>query len=107
MLLGSREYDQAIEHLRLATELDPNFNAAHFELGYVYEYKGMFQEAIAEQQKALDLPPRTRTSKPRRIWHMRMRFRGGKPRRKSCWPNSRLLPAIRTRTISSQVCASG
>lgn len=44
----AREYDRAIEQFRKILELDPNFIAAHFDLGATYRAKSMFKEAIAE-----------------------------------------------------------
>src|SRR6476646_7414223 len=50
-----RQYDTAIEQYRKTLELDPNFPAAHENLGYAYEKKGMQKEAIAEWVNALPL----------------------------------------------------
>jgi adenylate cyclase len=50
-----RQYDTAIEQYRKTLELDPNFPAAHENLGYAYEKKGMQKEAIAEWVTALTL----------------------------------------------------
>jgi adenylate cyclase len=50
-----RQYDTAIEQYRKTLELDPNFPAAHENLGYAYEKKGMQKEAIAEWVNALTL----------------------------------------------------
>jgi TolB-like protein/Tfp pilus assembly protein PilF len=57
LLVVTRDYDQAIEHLHLAIELDPNLFVAHQGLGYALECKGMLKEALGEYQKALDLNP--------------------------------------------------
>ncbi len=46
-------YDEAIEQCRRTIEMDPNFAVAH--LGLAYEQKGMFDDAIAEFQKATTL----------------------------------------------------
>jgi tetratricopeptide (TPR) repeat protein len=51
----TRQYDTAIEQYRKTLELDPNFPAAHENLGYAYEKKGMQKEAIAEWVTALTL----------------------------------------------------
>ena len=51
----TRQYDTAIEQYRKTLELDPNFPAAHENLGYAYEKKGMQKEAIAEWVNALTL----------------------------------------------------
>ena len=47
--------DEAIEQLRRAIDLDPNFARAHWYLGLLYEQKGMYREAIAEMQEGLGL----------------------------------------------------
>jgi DNA-binding winged helix-turn-helix (wHTH) protein/TolB-like protein/tetratricopeptide (TPR) repeat protein len=47
--------EQAIETLRKALEIDPNFPRAHFRLGNVYEQKGMPEKAIAEFEQAVRL----------------------------------------------------
>jgi tetratricopeptide (TPR) repeat protein len=52
-LAGHR--DQAIETLKKAVEIDPTFPRAHFRLGSVYEQMGMYDKAIAELQKAVQL----------------------------------------------------
>jgi tetratricopeptide (TPR) repeat protein len=48
-------YDEAIEQCRKTLEMDPNFAVAHWHLGLAYEQKGMFDDAIAEFQKASTL----------------------------------------------------
>ena len=40
---------------RKALELEPNFPVAHWHLGLIYEQQGLYDEAIAEHQKAIDL----------------------------------------------------
>jgi TolB-like protein/DNA-binding winged helix-turn-helix (wHTH) protein/Tfp pilus assembly protein PilF len=47
-----RQYDQAIEQCHKTLELDPNFYIAHDYLGWSYEKKGMYEEAIAALKKA-------------------------------------------------------
>jgi tetratricopeptide (TPR) repeat protein len=51
----SREYDRAIEQYRRTLELDPNFALAHQTLGMAYQRKGMYREAIREQEEAVRL----------------------------------------------------
>ena len=41
-----RQFDQALEAVRAAFDLDPN--QTHFFLGRIYREKGMYEEAIAE-----------------------------------------------------------
>jgi Flp pilus assembly protein TadD len=61
-LYFARQYDQAIAQLRRVLDTDANFARAHLDLGWAYEQKGMFEEAIAEFQKGSSLSggdPRT------------------------------------------------
>jgi tetratricopeptide (TPR) repeat protein len=51
----SRQYDLAIERLRKALEIDPNFEQGHWGLGLAYEGKILVEEAATEFQKAIDL----------------------------------------------------
>ncbi len=51
----TRQWDQAIEQLRSAIELDRNYWFDHCFLGRAYEQKGILPEAIAEFQRALEL----------------------------------------------------
>jgi tetratricopeptide (TPR) repeat protein len=53
-LLAGR-YEQAIETLNKALEIDPTFPRAHFRLGNVYERKGMLEKAISEFEQAVRL----------------------------------------------------
>jgi len=48
----ARRYDLAIEQLKRAIELEPNFFRAHLHLGMVYERMLMYREAVAELEKA-------------------------------------------------------
>ncbi len=49
----ARHYDQAIEQLRKTIDMDRSFVPTHLYLGWVYEQKAMFAEAIAEFRQAL------------------------------------------------------
>jgi tetratricopeptide (TPR) repeat protein len=51
----TRHWDPAIEQLRSAKELDPNFWFDPCFLGRAYEQKGMLPEAIGEFQRAVEL----------------------------------------------------
>ncbi len=51
----ARQYDRAIEYFKELIEMDPNYVRTHFYLAQVYEEKGMFEEAIAENEKGLIL----------------------------------------------------
>jgi len=44
-----------MEALKKIIEIDPSFPRAHFRLGSAYENRGMYGEAIAELQKAVQL----------------------------------------------------
>jgi serine/threonine protein kinase/Tol biopolymer transport system component/Tfp pilus assembly protein PilF len=56
-LYFERRYDQAIEQCQKTLEMDRNFFLAHYRLGLAYEKKGMFAEAIAAIQRAVELSP--------------------------------------------------
>ncbi|MCI0391746.1 MAG: tetratricopeptide repeat protein [Acidobacteria bacterium] len=51
----TRQYDQAVEEFRKAVELYPKFSPAHSFLAMALEYKGIYDEAIAECQEAIAL----------------------------------------------------
>ena len=55
VLAFAGDYDNAIKQGHKALELDPNFATGYFELGRSYEYKGMYNEAIRDFQKAASL----------------------------------------------------
>ncbi len=48
----TRQYDQAIEQCRKALEIDPDYVSAHDCLGESYLAKGMFEQGVAEFQRA-------------------------------------------------------
>ena len=48
---------QAIQSYRRAIELDPNFDEAHHQLGFVYLHIGMLDKAQQEIEKALAINP--------------------------------------------------
>jgi serine/threonine protein kinase/Tfp pilus assembly protein PilF len=50
-LYYNRQYDEAIEMARSTLELDPNYAAAHRLLSLAYQGRGVFDEAILENQK--------------------------------------------------------
>jgi tetratricopeptide (TPR) repeat protein len=52
ILLSAGKYDQSIEHIRKALELDPNFWWSYQTLGLAYERKKQYPEAIAALEKA-------------------------------------------------------
>jgi tetratricopeptide (TPR) repeat protein len=51
----ARRYDRCIEHLRNTVELHPSSFRPHINLVGCYVQKGMFDDAIAESEKALSL----------------------------------------------------
>lgn len=53
-LVLARDNDQAIQKAKSVLELEPTFVIARDRLGWAYEQKGMFPEAIAEYQKGLE-----------------------------------------------------
>jgi tetratricopeptide (TPR) repeat protein len=55
LLYQARQYDRALEHLRLALALNPELWVLHTWRGRICERKGMFDEASREFQKAFDL----------------------------------------------------
>ena len=52
ILYFTREYDQAIEQCNKTLEMDPNFGGAHQFRGRSHIQKQMYEEALAELQKA-------------------------------------------------------
>jgi len=46
-------YDQAIKEEMAVLDLDPDHDQARYWLGYAYEQKGMYKNAIAEYEKVL------------------------------------------------------
>ncbi|MDQ3667199.1 MAG: protein kinase [Acidobacteriota bacterium] len=55
VLYLARKNDEAIAHCRKTLEIDPSFFATHKYLGLLYVQKRMYEQAIAEYQKARDL----------------------------------------------------
>lgn len=54
VLYLSRDFDAAIEQYAKAVKIDPTFGPAHLWFGRPYLQKGMYDEAIAEIQLAVD-----------------------------------------------------
>jgi tetratricopeptide (TPR) repeat protein len=52
-----RDSEKRIRILKELIEKYPNEKDAHFELGFVYQARGLFVEAIEEYEKALELTP--------------------------------------------------
>jgi len=55
VLVFARRYDEAIVRYKPILSRDPNFAHAHQALGWVNGLKGMYPEAIAETQTAIEL----------------------------------------------------
>jgi TolB-like protein/Tfp pilus assembly protein PilF len=55
MLVLARRYDEAITQYKRIIVRNPNFEYAHLALSRAYGAKGMYPEAIAEAQRALEL----------------------------------------------------
>ena len=53
--LYARRYDEAIAQFKHSLSLDPKFYYAHVYLGWAFNAKGMYREAIEEYRKALEL----------------------------------------------------
>jgi serine/threonine protein kinase/Flp pilus assembly protein TadD len=50
-------HEQAIAAYRRAIALDPNLDEAHHQLGLIFNHIGLYDEAMAELHKALELNP--------------------------------------------------
>ena len=51
----ARRYDDAIKAFHKVIEMEPNFMSARSMLGHAYEQKGMYEQALAEYQKVLEM----------------------------------------------------
>jgi TolB-like protein/Tfp pilus assembly protein PilF len=51
----ARQYNRAVEEFRKAAELYPDFSPAHSFLAMAYEYSGLYDQALAEIHRAIDL----------------------------------------------------
>jgi TolB-like protein/DNA-binding winged helix-turn-helix (wHTH) protein/Flp pilus assembly protein TadD len=49
-----REYDRAIQELRMTNEVDPHFPVPYWGLGMCYEQQGKYAEAITQFQKTIE-----------------------------------------------------
>jgi DNA-binding winged helix-turn-helix (wHTH) protein/TolB-like protein/Tfp pilus assembly protein PilF len=54
-----RDYDQAINLYRKVIEMDANFARAHLELGRALEQKGLYEDALKEVGRAIELSDET------------------------------------------------
>lgn len=55
ILYFSRRMDESISQLKQVVDMDPSYAVAHAFLAPAYDQKGMYEEALAEAQKALAL----------------------------------------------------
>ncbi len=62
------EPDKAIAYLQQAAALDPEYAAAHYNLGIKLEKKGLIRKAEASYKKALELNPRDILPMIKLIW---------------------------------------
>ncbi len=53
--LNGRRYDEAIEQLRKTLDEEPDFAEAHFQLALAFEGKRMYEDAVREFQKYIEL----------------------------------------------------
>ena len=69
-------HEQAINELKKAIELNPNYVEAHESLGSVYFHIGLFDEALREFRVALTLDPASRFAHPRvaRVFWYQQKF---------------------------------
>ncbi len=80
ILRYARRYDEAIEELRRAIDLEPSFKFTHVELAEVYELKGMFQEAASEWSRVNAL-----SGNPERLHYATVRDAAGYQRSVQHW----------------------
>jgi DNA-binding winged helix-turn-helix (wHTH) protein/TolB-like protein/Tfp pilus assembly protein PilF len=57
LLVDTGKVEQAVPLLRNALKTNPNYAAAHWELGYAYRFAGMLNESLAECERALQIDP--------------------------------------------------
>jgi DNA-binding winged helix-turn-helix (wHTH) protein/TolB-like protein/Tfp pilus assembly protein PilF len=57
LLVDTGKVEQAVPLLRDALKTNPNYAAAHWELGYAYRFAGMLTESVAECERARKLDP--------------------------------------------------
>lgn len=53
----AKNYDEAITCYKKATELDPAFASAYYNLGIIYAAKGLLDEAVSAYKKVLTINP--------------------------------------------------
>src|SRR6266852_63837 len=80
ILRYARRYDEAIEELRRAIDLEPSFKFTHVELADVYGLKGMFHEAASEWSRVNAL-----SGNPERLHYAAVRDAAGYQRSVQLW----------------------
>ena len=53
----TKNFDEAITCYKKATELDPDFASAYYNLGIIYAAQGMLDEAVSAYKKVLTIKP--------------------------------------------------
>ena len=53
----AKNYDEAITCYKKATELDPDFASAYYNLGIIYTAQGMFDKAVPAYKQVLTIKP--------------------------------------------------
>ena len=56
-LVDTGKVEQAVLLLRDTLQTNPNYAAAHWELGYAYRFAGMLHESVAECERARQIDP--------------------------------------------------
>ena len=51
----ARQYGQALDHLKKTLEMEPNFQVSRYHLAQAYAQKEVYDKAIEEAQKDIDL----------------------------------------------------
>jgi tetratricopeptide (TPR) repeat protein len=51
----ARRYDEAVQQSKKTLEMDANFAVGHFELGQAFVQKQLYDQAIAQFQRAIEL----------------------------------------------------
>jgi tetratricopeptide (TPR) repeat protein len=59
IFVSSGRYDEAIPLIQNDIKLRPDYSNAHLFLGFAYEGKGMYPQAIDEYQKAISIDGET------------------------------------------------
>ena len=55
ILYWARKYDQALDKILEALDMNPDFGTVHFVLGWIYEQTGMFEDSIKAFKRAIEI----------------------------------------------------